>query len=63
MFLGYILAIMSIKGIMQMNSLLAFITPIAVFGLPLLDTAFAFIRRILQGAALSRPTGDICITG
>lgn len=49
MFLGYILAIMSIKGIMQMNSLLAFITPIAVFGLPLLDTAFAFIRRILQG--------------
>ena len=49
MFLGYILSIMSIKGSMSMNSLLAFVTPIAVFGLPLLDTAFAFIRRILQG--------------
>lgn len=49
MFLGYMLAIMSIQGIMSMKSLLAFITPVAVFGLPLLDTAFAFIRRILQG--------------
>lgn len=49
MFLGYILSIMSIQGVMSMNSLLAFITPIAVFGLPLLDTAFAFIRRILHG--------------
>lgn len=49
MFLGYILALMSIKSIMAMNSLLAFLTPIAVFGLPLLDTAFAFTRRILQG--------------
>lgn len=49
MFLGYILAIMSIQGSMKMNSLLAFITPVAVFGLPILDTAFAFIRRILQG--------------
>ena len=48
MFLGYILSIMSIQGVMSMNSLLAFITPIAVFGLPLLDTAFAFIRRILH---------------
>lgn len=49
MFLGYTLALMSIQGIMKMQSLLAFLTPIAVFGLPLLDTAFAFIRRILQG--------------
>ena len=49
MFLGYILAIMSIQGILSMHSLLAFITPRAVFGLPLLDTAFAFIRRILHG--------------
>jgi len=49
MFLGYILAIMSIQGSMKMNSLLALITPVAVFGLPILDTAFAFIRRILQG--------------
>ncbi len=49
MFLGYILSIMSIQGIMSMHSLLAFLTPIAVFGLPLLDTAFAFIRRILHG--------------
>ncbi len=49
MFLGYILAMLSIQGSMKMNSLLAFLTPIAVFGLPILDTAFAFIRRIAQG--------------
>lgn len=49
MFLGYILAILSIQGVMKMQSMLAFLTPVAVFGLPLIDTAFAFIRRILQG--------------
>ncbi len=49
MFLGYILAILSIQGVMKMQSLLAFLTPIAVFGLPIIDTAFAFIRRILHG--------------
>ncbi len=49
MFLGYILAMLSIQGSMKMNSLIALLTPVAVFGLPILDTAFAFIRRILQG--------------
>lgn len=49
MFLGYILAMLSIQGSMKMNSLLALLTPVAVFGLPFLDTAFAFIRRIAHG--------------
>lgn len=49
MFLGYILAMLSIQGSMKMNSLLALVTPVAVFGLPFLDTAFAFIRRIASG--------------
>lgn len=49
MFLGFILAMLSIQGSMKMNSLLALLTPVAVFGLPFMDTAFAFIRRIAHG--------------
>lgn len=48
-FLGYALAIISIEGVIKVSALISFILPLFIFALPLLDTAFAFIRRILKG--------------
>ena len=48
-FLGYALAMISIQGVIKVGALIAFILPLFIFALPLLDTAFAFIRRILKG--------------
>lgn len=49
LFLGYIMSVLSILGCFKLNALVSFWVPFLVFALPLLDTAFAFTRRILKG--------------
>ena len=48
-FLGYILACISIQGLFKMYTLISFVVPFLLFGLPIFDTCFAFIRRIAHG--------------
>ena len=49
LFLGYCMSVLSILGCFKLNALVSFWVPFLIFALPLLDTAFAFIRRILTG--------------
>lgn len=49
MFLGYTMAVISISGVFKLHTVISFIVPLSIFGLPICDTAFAFIRRILHG--------------
>ena len=49
MFLGYILATMSIQGLFKFYAVISFVVPFLVLGLPIFDTAFAFTRRIAHG--------------
>lgn len=49
LFLGYTLAVISVSGVFKMHTVIAFVIPLSIFGLPLLDTTFAFTRRILHG--------------
>ena len=53
-FLGFMLAILSIEGTMKSVTALALAIPILVLGLPIFDTAFAILRRIMNG----RPIGE-----
>ena len=48
-FLGFILATMSIQGLFKFYAVISFAVPFLILGLPLFDTAFAFIRRIAHG--------------
>ena len=48
-FLGYILATMSIQGLFKYYAVISFVVPFMILGLPIFDTAFAFIRRIAHG--------------
>lgn len=48
LFLGYTLACISILGAYKSYALISFVAPFLVLGLPLFDTAFAIIRRILN---------------
>ena len=48
-FLGYILATMSIQGLFKFYAVISFAVPFLILGLPIFDTAFAFIRRIAHG--------------
>ncbi len=48
LFLGYMLSVISVIGVFKTEAVLSFMIPIIIFGYPLFDTAFSFIRRILQ---------------
>ncbi len=47
--LGYVLATVSIIGLFKLYAVISFVIPFLVVGLPLFDTAFAFLRRIFSG--------------
>ena len=49
MFLGYMLAVMSINGLFKLYAVISFIVPFLILGLPIFDTAFAIVRRLLKG--------------
>ena len=47
--LGYVLATVSILGLFKFYAVISLAVPFLVLALPLLDTAFAFLRRLLRG--------------
>jgi len=47
--LGYVLATVSIMGLFKFYAVITFVVPILALALPLFDTAFAIIRRLLKG--------------
>lgn len=49
LFLGYCLSVLSILGCFKLDAIVSFAVPFLIFALPLMDTAFAFTRRILTG--------------
>lgn len=48
-FLGFVLAVVSIQGLFKFYTIISFVVPFLMLGLPIFDTAFAFIRRIAHG--------------
>ena len=53
--LGYVLATVSIIGLFKWYAFISFAVPFLVVGLPLFDTAFSFIRRLLKGKNPMKP--------
>ncbi len=49
MFLGYILATISIQGLFKFYAMISFAVPFIILGLPIFDTGFAIVRRLLKG--------------
>lgn len=49
MFLGFILAVTSIQGLFKTQAVITFIIPFLILGVPIFDTVFAIMRRILTG--------------
>ncbi|MEN6412131.1 MAG: MraY family glycosyltransferase [Veillonellales bacterium] len=55
MFLGYMLAAVSVIGAVKSAATIALIVPIVALGLPIMDTAFAIIRRYMSGKPIFKP--------
>ena len=48
-FLGYILATVSIQGLFKYYAIISFAVPFLILGLPMFDTLFAIVRRLVHG--------------
>ncbi len=56
-FLGFTLAVVSILGCAKGYTILAIIAPILTLGVPIFDTLFAMIRRLVKGQPILKPDG------
>ncbi len=55
LFLGYCISILSLLGLYKSVTLFSFIVPIIILGVPIFDTAFAILRRIVNKKPISAP--------
>jgi UDP-GlcNAc:undecaprenyl-phosphate GlcNAc-1-phosphate transferase len=55
LFLGYILAVASVMGVLKSTLVIAFIVPILILGVPIYDTASAIIRRVRAKEHIFKP--------
>lgn len=54
-FLGFTLACVSIMGLFKSYAVISIAVPFLILGLPLFDTCFAIIRRLLKGQSPMKP--------
>jgi UDP-GlcNAc:undecaprenyl-phosphate/decaprenyl-phosphate GlcNAc-1-phosphate transferase len=55
LFLGYCISILSLLGLYKSVTLFSFVVPIIILGVPIFDTTFAIIRRIVNKKPISAP--------
>ena len=51
-FLGFVLAAISIQGLFKGYAIISLTVPLLILGLPIFDTLFAIIRRMLNGKSI-----------
>ncbi len=54
-FLGFVLACVSVRGLLKIHALISFAIPVLILGLPIFDTFFAMARRLLTGRSIMSP--------
>ncbi len=55
LFLGFILACISVQGFLKLSAIISFAIPLLVLGLPIFDTVFAIFRRVSSGRSPMSP--------
>ncbi|WP_182199835.1 glycosyltransferase family 4 protein [Paraliobacillus salinarum] len=55
LFLGYMISVLAIMGLSKNVTLFSIMVPIIILGVPILDTVFAIVRRVVQRKPLLSP--------
>jgi UDP-GlcNAc:undecaprenyl-phosphate GlcNAc-1-phosphate transferase len=55
LFLGYCISVISILGLYKSVTLFSLVIPIIILGIPIFDTMFAIIRRVVNKQSISAP--------
>ena len=58
LFVGFLLAALSVVGVQKATTAVAVITPILAFGLPVVDTGVTMARRIISGRPVFQGDGE-----
>jgi UDP-GlcNAc:undecaprenyl-phosphate/decaprenyl-phosphate GlcNAc-1-phosphate transferase len=58
LFVGFLLAALSVVGVQKATTAVAVITPILAFGLPVVDTGVTMARRLLSGRPMFQGDGE-----
>jgi len=58
LFLGFVLAVISVRGSQKGPATVAILVPLLVLGVPLLDTGFAVLRRLYRLSSHGRRSGS-----
>ena len=58
LFVGFLLASMSVRGAQKATTAVAVITPILAFGLPVVDTGVTMARRMISGRPIFQGDGE-----
>ena len=62
LFLGYCISVISLLGLYKSVTLFSFIVPVIILGVPVFDTTFAIIRRIVNKNLFQHQINRIYIT-
>ncbi len=54
-FLGFVLATISVQGVFKSYAIISFVIPFLILGLPIFDTSFAILRRIVNKKPIMAP--------
>lgn len=55
LFLGFVLACLSISGLAKSAALISLFVPVVILGIPIFDTLFAIVRRVNNGTPIFKP--------
>lgn len=55
MFLGYMISVLSVIGLTKSAAIFSLLIPIIILAVPIIDTTFAIIRRLVQKKPISAP--------
>lgn len=55
LFMGFILACISVEGFLKLSAIISFAVPLLVLGLPIFDTMFSIVRRVSKGRSPMSP--------
>lgn len=55
MLLGYTLGAISVIGVVKTAATVSLVVPVIVLGIPIMDTAFAILRRYMNGSPIFKP--------
>ena len=55
MLLGFLLAVISVQGVLKTTAAISLVIPLALLAVPILDTSFVVLKRLKHGVSIANP--------